>query len=193
MVFIGRTRALSRLLNAVEEAAGGRARLVLVAGDAGIGKTTLVSEAAARSGWALGWGTCADAEQAPAFWPWSTALRGLVDALGRTATDELSDVGEVARLLPELYGQAAAEPSVVDTEAARLRLFDAVARFLERLAGHTPALVVLDDLQWADASTLALLRFVARPYRPENDEQLLACARTRYAQLNPFRGDMRTW
>ncbi len=166
MAFVGRARALSRLLNAVEEAAGGRARLVLVAGEAGIGKTTLVSEAAARSGWAVGWGTCADAERAPAFWAWSTALRGLLDAVGSAATDGLSDVGELVRVLPELSGQVAGEPSVVDTEAARLRLFDAVVRFLERIAGHAPAFVVLDDLQWADASTLALLRFVVRPCRP---------------------------
>lgn len=166
MAFVGRTRALSRLRGAVEEAAAGRARLVLVAGEAGIGKTTLVSEAAARSGWAVGWGTCADAERAPAFWAWSTALRGLLQAAGPTVTEGLSDVEELARLLPELSGQAGAEPSVVDTEAARLRLFDAIARLLERIAGHAPAFVVLDDLQWADASTLALLRFVVRPYRP---------------------------
>ena len=156
-------------------------------GEAGIGKTTLVSEAAARSGWAVGWGTCADAERAPAFWAWSTALRGLLDATGPVVTE---DGAELARLLPELSGQAAGEAppepgagaadpvalpepgtvpvaaDPVDTEAARLRLFDAVARFLERLACRAPAFVVLDDLQWADASTLDLLRFVARPYRP---------------------------
>ena len=151
---------------------------------------TLVSEAAARSGWAVGWGTCADAERAPAFWAWSTALRGLLNATGPVVTE---DGAELARLLPELSEQAAGEASVaapepgtsaadpvappgpgtvpvaadpVDTEAARLRLFDAVARFLERLACRAPAFVVLDDLQWADASTLDLLRFVARPYRP---------------------------
>ena len=109
MAFVGRARALSRLLRAVEEAAGGRARLVLVAGEAGIGKTTLVSEAAARSGWAVGWGTCADAERAPAFWAWSTALRGLLEATGPVVTE---DGAELARLLPELSGQAAGEASV---------------------------------------------------------------------------------
>lgn len=161
MAFVGRARALSRLRNAVEEAAQGAARLVLVGGEAGIGKTTLVGEAAARSGWAVGWGTCADAERAPAFWAWSTALRGLVAAAGPGVTAGLPDADELARLLPELPGRAA--ESALDDETTRLRLFDAVARLLERLA---PAFVVLDDLQWADASTLALLRFIARPYRP---------------------------
>ena len=91
MAFVGRARALSRLLNAVDEAAAGSARLVLVGGEAGIGKTTLVSEAATRSGWAVGWGTCADAERAPAFWAWSTALRSLVGAAGPGVTAGLAD------------------------------------------------------------------------------------------------------
>ena len=75
---------------------------MLVGGEAGIGKTTLVSEAAARSGWAVGWGTCADAERAPAFWAWSTALRGLLDAAGPVVTADRG--AELARLLPELSG-----------------------------------------------------------------------------------------
>ncbi|MDD7942941.1 AAA family ATPase [Actinomycetospora lutea] len=166
MTFVGRAHALSRLLDAVEEAAGGRARLVLVGGEAGIGKTTLVGEAATRSGWSVGWGTCADADQAPAFWPWTTALRSL-RATGPDDAPPAADAAELARLLPELTEPStpAAEPPA-DPDAARLRLFDAVSRSLERLARRAPVFVVLDDLQWADESTLALLRFVTRPYRP---------------------------
>jgi AAA ATPase domain len=171
MVFVGRAHVLSRLLATIDEAASGRARLVLVAGEAGIGKTTLISEATARSGLVVGWGTCADAERTPAFWPWTAALRGLLTSVGPSAADLLTrtDTAELARLLPELVGagsEAGLVDGVSDTDAARLRLFDAVARFLERLARHAPALVVLDDLQWADESTVALLRFVAQPYRP---------------------------
>ncbi|HEX8768435.1 MAG TPA: ATP-binding protein [Jatrophihabitans sp.] len=69
MAFVGRARALSRLLGVVEEASSGRARLVLVSGEAGIGKTTLIGEATARSGLPVGWGTCAEAERTPALWP----------------------------------------------------------------------------------------------------------------------------
>jgi DNA-binding NarL/FixJ family response regulator len=167
--FVGRARALSLLLAAVEEAAAGRARVVLVVGEAGIGKTALVSEVVARSGWAVGWGTCADADRAPAFWAWAAALRGLVRSLPADALDTLGaeDAVELARLLPELAGSAGAVAEApIDTEVARLRLFDAAARFLERLAHRAPTFVVLDDLQWADPSTLALLRFVAQPHRP---------------------------
>src|SRR3954451_7913703 len=171
MVFVGRATALSRLLAVIAEAASGRARLVLVAGEAGIGKTTLIDAAIARSELLVGWGTCADAERAPAFWAWSAALRGLLTSVGPAAADLLtrSDTTELARLLPELTGPGdqagfGADPSA--TDAARLRLFDALARFLERLARPAPALVVLGDLQWADESTMALLRFVTQPYRP---------------------------
>jgi hypothetical protein len=112
VVFVGRARALSRLLVAVDEAAAGCARLVLVSGEAGIGKTTLVGVAAARSGLLVGWGSWAEAGRTPAFWPWTVALRGLLAALAASDVAELtrSDAAELARLVPEL----AAEPTVLD-------------------------------------------------------------------------------
>jgi hypothetical protein len=168
MAFVGRARLVARLLATIEQAAGSHARLALVSGVAGIGKTTLIGAATARSGLAVGWGTCADAERTPAFWPWTVALRGLLATLDPADVGRLAgpDEAELARLLPELApaGGPAHEPP--DTDAARLRLFDTVARFLERLARHRPMVIVLDDLQWADASSLRLLRFVAQPYRP---------------------------
>jgi transcriptional regulator with XRE-family HTH domain len=174
LFFVGRVRALSRLLAAAQDAADGYARVVLVTGEAGMGKTTLVNVAAARSGLLVGWGTCAGAGRTPAFWPWSMALRGLLTGVGAVGADELTrtDTAELARLLPEL-GDGPAEGidagsggGLDDTDAARLRLFDAVARLLERLARRHPTLVVLDDLQWADESSLQLLEFVTQPHRP---------------------------
>ncbi|GEC18077.1 hypothetical protein PHY01_03600 [Pseudonocardia hydrocarbonoxydans] len=168
MTFVGRARALTRLLAAVDEASTGRARLVLVSGESGIGKSTLVGEVAARAGLLTGWGTCADAERTPAFWPWTTALRALLAAVAPADADALTgpDRAELARLLPELAGTTPVDDGPPDTDAARLRLFDAVARLLERVARHRVTLVVLDDLQWADTSSLELLGFVTRAYRP---------------------------
>jgi hypothetical protein len=175
VLFVGRAHALSRLLAAVSDAADGQARVVLVSGEAGIGKTTLVGVAAARSGLSVGWGTCVEAGRTPAFWPWSGALRGLLTDAGPATGAELTrtDTAELARLLPALVKapDVAADVAVdpggpADTELARLRLFDAVARLLERLARQRPALVVLDDLQWADESSLQLLEFVTQPVRP---------------------------
>ncbi|MGH3823853.1 MAG: AAA family ATPase [Pseudonocardiaceae bacterium] len=171
MAFVGRTQALSSLLAVVEEASRGHARLVLVTGEAGIGKTTLIGAATTRAGLRVGWGTCADAERAPAFWPWAAALRRLLGTLDPADAHTLTrtDTVELARLLPEL-AERGTEPTnhqlPADTGIARLRLFDALARFLERLAQHRATIVVLDDLQWADESSLQLLRFVAQPYRP---------------------------
>ncbi len=75
-----------------------------------------------------------------------------------------------------------ADVDVPDGDDARLRQFDAVARFLERLARRAPALVVLDDLQWADGSTLALLQFVTHAYRPV---PLVVVGAYRHDELGP--------
>ncbi|MGE0295475.1 MAG: AAA family ATPase [Pseudonocardia sp.] len=164
MALVGRSRQLARILAVLAEAAAGEARLALVTGVAGIGKTTLVAAAATRSDLAVAWGTCA--ERLPAFWPWTVALRAALAGLDREAVTALAgaETADLARLLPELGGGAGGDPP--DSDAARLRLFDAVARFLERLARHRPLLVVLDDLHWADPSSLELLDFVTRPHRP---------------------------
>jgi tetratricopeptide (TPR) repeat protein len=166
VTFVGRARPLTRLLAAIAGAEAGQAGLALVSGPAGIGKTSLVSTAVTRSGFAVGWGTCAGTERVPALWPWTLALRGALGELGQTRVGALAgaEVAQLARLLPELSDDRPDEPP--DTDVARLRLFDAVAKFLERLARHRRLVVVLDDLQWADPSSLQLLEFVARPHRP---------------------------
>ena len=162
-VFVGRTEPLDRLvaayraLTAEPHAIARGARLVLVTGEAGIGKTTLLrrfAAAAAAAGGVVVWGSAWDG-QAPAWWPWTQALRALV---GRG--DALRDSpAELAAILPELG------PAVPDGDAGRVRVFDAVDRLLAWSAGRTPVVVVLDDLHWADPSTVDLIRFLIRPGR----------------------------
>ncbi len=168
-LFVGRAEPLSRLAAAYQAVScvpGGAdpawAGLVLVTGEAGMGKTALLTRFASEVGTrgaTVVWGTCWDGDQTPAWWPWTQALRELLEQ-----RDELRDAvpAEVrAAVLPEL-GAVPPRPSGDADDAGRLLLFDAVGRLLAKAAGRAPVVVVLDDLQWSDPSTLDLLRFLGR-------------------------------
>jgi tetratricopeptide (TPR) repeat protein len=141
--------------------------VAFVSGEAGIGKTSLIRAAvsdAAREGAQVAWGTCIDVEGAPGYWPWAQALDGLVREIGLdlARANAGDDVAVLASIVPS-FGA----PSHGDTSArGRLLLMDAANRFLQALAAAQPLVVVLDDLQWADESSLALLDFLARAPRP---------------------------
>jgi hypothetical protein len=141
----GREDALDRLRRALDDAAASRGRLVLLAGEAGIGKTALAGEVLAlapRHDALVAWATCRQGAGTPAHWPWVQLLRGL----GREAG-------------AELVAGPAAGPG--DVPAARFRLLDAVAGLVREAAASRPVVAVLDDLQWADESSLQVLAFVA--------------------------------
>jgi hypothetical protein len=107
------------------------------------------------------WGTCWDDGQAPGFWPWTQALRALLD--------ERADLHEAVRpelaaVVPELSTDP---PAVAGSDTAgRLRAFDSVGRLLARATAHAPVVVILDDPQRGDQSTVDLLRFVAHQRQP---------------------------
>jgi predicted ATPase len=87
---LGRDAELSALLGALDDARAGRGRLFLLVGEAGIGKTRLADELAARAGEDVRvlWGRCWEAGGAPAYWPWIQALRPLVDERSPAALAE---------------------------------------------------------------------------------------------------------
>lgn len=161
---VGREALLGAVSAVLDRASAGASGSVLVAGEAGIGKTSLVRAAVApavAAGAQLGWGTCVDTAGAPGFWPWTQALGGLVRAVGVGRARRV--VGEDAALLAALvpaFGDAAHGET---SGRAPLLLMDAAARFLEAAAASLdrPVIVVLDDLQWSDESSLALFDFVA--------------------------------
>jgi tetratricopeptide (TPR) repeat protein len=167
-LFVGRERELVQLDAALGEAIGGRGRLCLIAGEPGIGKTRLAECVAARAaerGASVIWGRCWEGEGAPAFWPWVQVLRALLRQcdvgtlagwLGTGGPSVAQVVPEVRELLPDL---PAAAP--LDSEQARFRLYDACCTFLKNAAA-TPLVLVLDDLHWADKSSLLLLQFLVR-------------------------------
>ena len=155
---MGRADELAELVALLEEALDGRSRVAVLAGEPGIGKTRLAEELAALAGARavpVLWGGCTAAEGAPAYWPWRRILRAWLALVGpQRAAMALDGMGEVARLAPELPG----EPGGSD----RFALFDAVARFFAAAAEEAGLVLVLDDVQWADADSLALLAHVTR-------------------------------
>jgi len=165
---LGRESEIAALRGAVDAAADSRGQVVLLAGEPGIGKTSLAVDCAAYAdgrGARVLWGACWEGEGAPAFWPWIQALRAYA---GNVDDDDLAGhlgpgAGDILRLLPELEPrlQNPPTPPELAPDQARFRLFDAVASLLCRASAQRPTLVVLDDLHWADESSLLLLSFVA--------------------------------
>jgi DNA-binding SARP family transcriptional activator/lipopolysaccharide biosynthesis regulator YciM len=164
--FIGRAPELARM-----HAAAAARKVALIEGEAGIGKSRLAEEfiAASRSQPLIG--RARELEYALPYQPVVEALRGLVgrsDWPSLRATLDLLPVwwDELAHLLPELgHGDARAHISVPVTSAAgndESRLWEAVYQLLHALARHAPAALLLDDAHWADASSLALLGYLAR-------------------------------
>jgi len=155
---VGRADELAELVALLDAALDGRCGFAVIAGEPGIGKTRLAEELAALAGARavpVLWGGCTAAEGAPAYWPWRRVLRSWLAVVGPDrAAAAMAGFGEVARLAPELPG----EP----VESDRFALFDAVARFLVAVAEEAGLVLVLDDVQWADADSLALLAHVTR-------------------------------
>ncbi len=149
--FVGRQEALETVRSAVEAAFHREPRTVLVAGAAGMGKTTLVETALDRVEYdpepVVARGICRDGPTTP-YGPL------------RQAFEALPDGGEVlARMAPPEEGSTPEDPDEV--EARRAALFEDVADRFRSAATERPVVVFLDNLQWADSATLALFEHLA--------------------------------
>ena len=179
---VGRRQEMAQLRAAWQQAQAGRASLVLVSGDSGIGKSRLVEEfvlglpqreatvVAAR---------CYAAEGALALAPITAIVRSA--ALAAAAAD-LDPVWrrEVSRLLPELSDPGAPAPGPLTESWQRRRLFEAIARVV---LARQPILLVIDDLQWCDRDTLEWLRFLLR-FDADARVLLVATARSHEVRAN---------
>src|SRR5215211_2213760 len=170
-VLVGRDAEVAQLRAALELAAAGRPATVVVAGEAGVGKTRLVAqllgEAAGRGAVALTGGCLDVGEGVLAYAPLVEALRPLPSV---TEPAELERVlggarAELARLVPELGSPAEAGGTPASAPLAPTRLFELLLGTLHRLAETGPLLVVVEDLHWADQSTRDLLGFLVRNLR----------------------------
>jgi signal transduction histidine kinase/tetratricopeptide (TPR) repeat protein len=177
--FVGREEEIERLRTSFEQAAAGHGRLVLLEGEAGIGKTRTANELAtyaASRGAEVLVGRCYEGGGAPAYWPWIQVIRSYVRRHGppQLAEEMGPGAGDIAQMDPELARRLApvlasqrhrategAEPAAPDPRQERFRLFDSVGSFLRHAAANRPLLIVLDDLQSADTPSLLLLEFLA--------------------------------
>jgi DNA-binding NarL/FixJ family response regulator len=137
---VGRQAELDALRSALDAARAGTGRLVLCAGEPGIGKTRLAQELAGvalAGGMPVAWGRCVEGEGAPPFWPWRSVLRSLeIDPDGILIGD-------------------------VESPPDRFRLFEDVATALQAASRDRGLVVVLDDVHWADEPSLLVLRHLA--------------------------------
>jgi tetratricopeptide (TPR) repeat protein len=171
--FIGRDRELAELLAGLASAFRGEGSVILLAGEPGIGKTTLAERVAghatdegARVVWSRSW----DGGGAAPYWTWAQVVRTLTEDLGDDAlrsfiSPETAHVTLLAPALAERFGDVAKSILELDSDAGRFYLFEATARFLKHASSDVPLVLVLDDVLAGDRPSLQLLRFLARDVR----------------------------
>ncbi len=163
--FVGRQADLAALAAHADDAAAGRGSLVFIAGEAGIGKTRLVRELAARCetrGLQTFTATTGSPERAP-YEPFVALLRGVAPLVANAAIDPLW-LRAIAPLAPAIARQAGtlAPLPAVDAARERLRMFEACVKIWEAIARRRPALLIVEDVHAAGPATLALLEHLAR-------------------------------
>ncbi|HEX2145331.1 MAG TPA: AAA family ATPase [Glycomyces sp.] len=151
---IGRDHPAASLRSAVERTVSSHGGLVLITGEAGIGKTALVADVAARHRGELtvAFATSWESEAVPDHWLWVQVLRSLRSQLGAETWQALSASPAVNALLGEGDG----------SQPIAFELYDAVTQLLIAASQRGPLLVVLDDLHFADPGSVELLKFASQ-------------------------------
>ena len=165
--FVGREQPVQRLRARWAQCHDGPSRLVLLAGEAGVGKSRLAAEFAGAvhtDGGTVLYGR-ADEEALLPHQPFVEALRHLITHADSALAGALEPEREIlSRLLPDLAPATSAPPALPDGagDTMRYRLFEAVAALLVAATARAPVLLILDDLDWADKPTHLLLRHLLR-------------------------------
>jgi predicted ATPase len=185
-VLVGRETEISSLEDALLAACRGEGNVVVLAGDAGMGKTRLAAEVSRRARAIRATvmdGACSEAELSLPYLPF-------VEAIGKyLATGDVERLGEelgparrvLAQVFPQLGPDPISQPLTTDGTQAKLRLFEAIVTLLEVVAAESGLLLVLEDLHWADTSTHELLDYLARRLKTN---PILVLATYRHGELH---------
>jgi len=156
-LFVGRSAELAILERALEDIQIGMGRIIIVSGEAGIGKTRLLREflwRAKRHGVGSYVGTCSESEGIPPFWPWTEILEKRSIELGTDEWMREAEKWPIARRI--LAGEGLSDPS--DSSAsARHRSLGRFTRYLVSISTESPFVVGFEDAHWADDASVELL------------------------------------
>ncbi|MCP4961663.1 MAG: AAA family ATPase [Actinomycetia bacterium] len=158
--FVGRTVERAQLAASLEQVANGDPIFVAVTGESGIGKTRLLQEALELAGRPAHWARASSDGTDPPYWTLTQILRSLRVRLGHDAYVE--SVGEGASNLLEPSWVPGGEATIAAGGLTRFRLFDRMMQAMKALSRVEPLILVIDDVQWADLSTLSFLTFLAQ-------------------------------
>jgi DNA-binding SARP family transcriptional activator len=180
--FVGRGAEFSRLMSLYEKASGGHPQVVVIEGEAGIGKSRL---AASFLEWVKAQG--ADVLEGKAFQasqclPYQPLLEALRPRLEQEPNlrQWLGDpwLAELSRVLPDLRERYPdLPPPTIDGAFASARLFEALARLSHALAAQAPLFIFVDDIQWTDKATLDLFQYLVRSWVEHATPALLLLSR----------------
>ncbi|MCZ6538962.1 MAG: AAA family ATPase, partial [Chloroflexi bacterium] len=169
---VGRQSEIDALESAINSAQDGNGRTIGLFGEPGIGKTVLVSlasESAERQGFKVIRGYCREHGGAPAYWPWIELIRGLLSGRSDDEAKRLlgENIGWLAQISPDAAkfssspGSKETNRSASSPEEFRFQLFDAFSRTLRSASEAEPLLLIIEDIHWADESSLYLLELLA--------------------------------
>jgi DNA-binding SARP family transcriptional activator len=193
---VGRAGELETLRRAWQRAAAGNGQIVLVEGEPGVGKTRLIEELLAEVAQQalILRAKCPEMQDPLAYTLFVDPLR---QAMSGERPPGVSDtwLAELARLLPELRDRYPnlPQPAQLDPSAERRRLFDAVCAFLLALTAERPLALFLDDLQWADPTSLELLHHFAERIGQTPVLILVACHPFEVAADHPLHTHRPAW
>ena len=164
--FVGRDGVLGHLRAALAEARDGSGSVILLTGEAGIGKTRVAEvfgREAAGTGLPVAWGYCREVGETPPLWPFANLLRELIAQVPLAMSESrfASMLPELSRLLPELARASSPASPVANGGGfnSKHRIFDAISRLLSIASEQAPCVLVLDNLHRADPASLELLSY----------------------------------